>query len=226
RRICVAYPGMERFFPAEKIVLTGNPVRKDILSADEKRPDALAHFNLRSDVPTLLVIGGSLGAGTLNRAMRAAVDRLKNEPLQVIWQTGKTQYDECWRAVQTAAAENIRVMAFVGEMDLAYATADVVVSRAGALSISELCLAGKPAILVPSPNVAEDHQTQNAQALVQENAALLVKDGEASEKLVETALNLLSNPEQCQYLAANIRRLGRPDAAERIADEVLALARQ
>jgi UDP-N-acetylglucosamine--N-acetylmuramyl-(pentapeptide) pyrophosphoryl-undecaprenol N-acetylglucosamine transferase len=224
RKICVAYQEMEKFFPTEKIVFTGNPVRRDILSADQKKAQAITHFQLWDNIPTLLVIGGSLGAGTINKSLQAAIETLKQTQVQVIWQTGKSHYEACQAAVAASGATNIRVFDFLSQMDLAYAAADVVISRAGALSISELCLVAKPAILVPSPNVAEDHQTKNAMALVNADAAVLVKDGEAPQKLVQTALDLLSNPEQKKNLSQNIQKLARPEAAEQIAREILQLA--
>jgi len=223
RRICVAYEGMEQFFPADKIVLTGNPVRSDILSADQKKALAVSHFQLWENVPVLLVIGGSLGAGTLNKSLQSAIETLTQANVQVIWQTGKYYYEACKKSVEASGTTNIRVFDFLNQMDLAYAAADVVISRAGALSISELCLVGKPAILVPSPNVAEDHQTKNAMALVKADAAVLVKDSEALNTLVTTALELLNNPEQKKILSQNIQKLARPDAAERIAREILQL---
>ncbi|MDJ1502530.1 undecaprenyldiphospho-muramoylpentapeptide beta-N-acetylglucosaminyltransferase [Xanthocytophaga agilis] len=222
-KICVAYEGMNAFFPAEKIVLTGNPVRKDILSADQKKSAAISHFQLWDNVPTLLIIGGSLGAGTINKSIQGAIETLKQTSVQVIWQTGKYYYEACQKAVAASGATNIRVFDFIGQMDLAYAAADVVISRAGALSISELCLAAKPSILVPSPNVAEDHQTKNAMALVKADAALLVKDTDAQQNLVTTALELLNNPERKEVLSQNIVKLGYPNAAEQIAKEILNL---
>ena len=221
--ICVAYEGMEQFFPASKIIFTGNPVRKDILLAHQKRKEAFEFFQLQPGIPTLLVIGGSLGAGTLNKCLQAAVEMLHQTNCQVIWQTGKHDFEVCQKLVEAASAPNVRVFDFISRMDLAYASADVVVSRAGALSISELCLVAKPAILVPSPNVAEDHQTKNAMALVKENAALLVKDGDAQATLVRKALELLGDEERKKMLSGQIRKLARPDAAERIAREILKL---
>lgn len=223
KKICVAYQGMDTFFPADKIVFTGNPVRKDIVSADQKNTVAISHFQLWDNIPTLLIIGGSLGAGTLNKSVMSAIETLKQTKIQVIWQTGKYNYEEYQKAVADSGATNIRVFDFVSQMDLAYAAADVVISRAGALSISELCLVAKPAILVPSPNVAEDHQTKNAMALVNKNAAILVKDSEAQQKLIQTALDLLDNPEEKQILSTNIRKLARPEAAEQIAREIIQL---
>ncbi len=223
KKICVAYQNMDAFFPREKIIFTGNPVRKDILSADQKKAQSIAHFQLWNNLPTLLVIGGSLGAGTINKSLLTAIETLKHSQVQVIWQTGKFNYEECQKAVAASGATNIRVFEFLNQMELAYAAADVVISRAGALSISELCLVAKPAILVPSPNVAEDHQTKNAMALVNANAAILVKDNDAQQKLVQTALELINNLEQKKILSQNIQKLARPEAAEQIAREILSL---
>lgn len=223
-RVCVAYPGMERYFPAQKLQFTGNPVRRDILSLQGLREPAAAHFGLAHDRPTLLVIGGSLGALTLNESMAAGVDRLLAAGVQVIWQTGKFYYERYAAQFGNRQAEGLLLLPFLSRMDYAYACSDVVVSRAGALSISELCLAAKPSILVPSPNVAEDHQTKNAQALLGEDAALLVRDVEAREQLVDVALSLLQDPARQQQLSEAIARLGKPDAALDIARVVLQAA--
>ncbi|RSK33862.1 undecaprenyldiphospho-muramoylpentapeptide beta-N-acetylglucosaminyltransferase [Hymenobacter metallilatus] len=221
QRICVAYAGMEKFFPADRLVLTGNPVRTEI--ADGQRAEALGFFGLDASRPVLLVIGGSLGARTLNQATAAALPRLQAAGVQLLWQTGKTYYPEAAKQAAPFAAANLHALEFVRRMDLAYAAADVVISRAGALSVSELCLTGKPSILVPSPNVAEDHQTKNALALTQQDAALLVRDAEAGSQLYDTALALLQNPARQQQLAANIRLLAHPQATATIVDELLKL---
>ena len=216
--ICVAYQGMEKFFPADKIVLTGNPVRSEMTAG--QRAEALAFFGLAADKPTLLVIGGSLGARTLNEATAAALPRLREAGVQLLWQTGKLYYPQAAEQAAPYTNANMQALAFVQRMDLAYAVADVVVSRAGALSVSELCLTGKPSILVPSPNVAEDHQTKNAQSLVQHDAALLVTDATAAATLYDTALVLLQDPARQQQLAASIRELARPNATVSIVDEL------
>jgi len=216
--ICVAYQGMEKFFPADKIVLTGNPVRSEMTAG--QRAEALAFFGLAADKPTLLVIGGSLGARTLNEATAAALPRLREAGVQLLWQTGKLYYPQAAEQAAPYTNANMQALAFVQRMDLAYAVADVVVSRAGALSVSELCLTGKPSILVPSPNVAEDHQTKNAQSLVQHDAALLVTDATAAATLYDTALALLQDPARQQRLAASIRELARPNATVSIVDEL------
>ncbi len=223
RKICVAYEQMSQFFPTNKIVFTGNPVRKDILSSSEKKEEALAFFQLQKNVPVILVIGGSLGARTINKSIQASFDRLTESRCQVLWQTGKYYFEDCRKSVEDTRITDVHVFDFISRMDLAYAAADVVISRAGALSISELCLVGKPAILVPSPNVSEDHQTKNAEALVRENAAVLVQDSQASELLVPTALNLVLDTQKSSLLSQNIQKLGKPDAANHIAREILAL---
>ncbi len=217
-RICVAYEGMERFFPAEKIILTGNPVRQNLTSG-------VKNENLKTK--TLLIIGGSLGARTINEAIRAALPELSKQELHVVWQTGKTYYADCKAAWEAAGSPaNIECLDFLSDMPDRYAQADLVISRAGASSISELCLLGKPCILVPSPNVAEDHQTHNAMALVRKDAAVLVKDAEAKDKLVATALQLLADDRRLQTLHTNILTLAQPDSARRIAEEVLKLMKK
>jgi UDP-N-acetylglucosamine--N-acetylmuramyl-(pentapeptide) pyrophosphoryl-undecaprenol N-acetylglucosamine transferase len=220
-RICVAYDGMSRFFPPEKLVLTGNPVRTEI--ATGSRPEALTFFGLDARKPVLLVVGGSLGARTLNEATAAALPRLQAAGVQLLWQTGKLYYPTARQQAAPFAAAGLHALEFVQRMDLAYAVADVVISRAGALSVSELCLTGKPSILVPSPNVAEDHQTKNAMSLVKRDAALLVSDAEAPQRLYDEALGLLQNQPRQQQLTANVRQLARPAATATIVDELLKL---
>lgn len=217
--ICVAYDGMEKFFPKGKIRLTGNPVRKDILDIRSKKEQAFAHFNLSSEKRTILVVGGSLGARTINESIEAGLEQIDQAGIQLIWQTGKSYYEKV-KDVGSRYAY-VRVFDFIYEMDLAYVAADIVISRAGALSISELALVGKPAILVPSPNVAEDHQTKNAIALLEREAAILVEDAEARDCLVMKALKLLNDPVKRDQLSEHIKTLGRPDAANTIAKEVI-----
>lgn len=206
RKICVAYEGLEKWFPKEKIVLTGNPVREEIVKLEGKRERGLEHFGLNTAQSTLLIIGGSLGARTINEAIELNLSLLKENNIQVIWQTGKGFFE---RAKQSASSfDNVKVFDFIAKMDLAYAVADVVVSRAGAISVSELCLVKKPCILIPSPNVAEDHQTKNAMALVNHHAAVLVKDIEAKEKLGETLKMIFSSQDEQNKLRNNIASLG------------------
>lgn len=224
--ICVAYEGMEKYFPAKKIVLTGNPVRKDILSVSSKRERALAHFGFDANVSTLLIVGGSLGAKTINESIIQGIDKLASSGYQLIWQTGKGYFESYKARLEKYDLSKIRVQDFVKEMDLAYAAADVVISRAGAIAVSEICIAGKPVILVPSPNVAEDHQTKNAQALVSKDAAVLVKDVDAAYALVDTALSLMKDAPRRAALSANILKLARPDATAAIVNELERLIRQ
>ena len=221
-KICVAYDGMERFFPAEKLVVTGNPVRAEIAHGD--RAEALEFFGLNPDKKTLLVIGGSLGARTLNQATVAALPRLREAGIQLLWQTGKLYFPEAQQ--QTDQASGLQPLEFIQRMDLAYAAADVVISRAGALSVSELCLTGKASILVPSPNVAEDHQTKNALALASKGAAVLISDEHAPARLYDEALRLLADPERQQQLSARVRELARPNATAAIVDELLGLIKK
>ncbi|GAB3895228.1 undecaprenyldiphospho-muramoylpentapeptide beta-N-acetylglucosaminyltransferase [Larkinella knui] len=223
RTICVAYPGMEAFFPAQKIKLTGNPVRTDIMQAIGKRTEGLAFFNLEPNRKTLLIIGGSQGARTINESIEKDLRLLIQSGHQVVWQTGPLFIDRARKAIADAGASQVKAFDFIYEMDLAYAAADVVVSRAGALSVSELCLVEKPAILVPFPAASEDHQTKNALSLVNRQAALLVNDHAAPSELVPAALRLLDDPDQQQKLSQHIRELARPKAAREIAEEVLKL---
>ena len=216
-KICVAYEGMERFFPKDKIILTGNPVRQNLTSGVR---------NQESGVKTLLIIGGSLGARTINEAIKAALPQLAKSDLHVVWQTGKVYYEKCKEAwVAAGSPKNIECLDFLSDMPDRYANADLVISRAGASSISEICLLGKPAILVPSPNVAEDHQTHNALALVNKNAAVLVKDADAADQLVPTALELINDKNRLEQLHTNVLKLAQTDSAKRIAEEVIKLAR-
>lgn len=220
-RICVAYNGMERFFPKEKIVFTGNPVRQDIMNLQGKRARAMEFFGLSEERKTLLIIGGSLGARTINQSITAGLSAIVAAGYQVVWQTGKTFLPEAKKAAE--GLHSVFVSDFITKMDLAYAAADLVVSRAGASSVSELCITGKASILVPSPNVAEDHQTKNAMALVDVNAAVLVKDVEAANKLIKTVLDVFNDADRIQELQISISKLATPNAAELIAGEILQL---
>jgi len=222
-RICVAYSGMEKYFPKEKILLTGNPVRQDILSLDGKKERGLEYFGLNNNKRTILVIGGSLGARTVNESIINCLEAFEKNNVQLIWQTGKGFYQTAILAISKFEKNGIKVFDFIQKMDYAYAVADLVVSRAGASSVSELCLVKKPCILIPSPNVAEDHQTKNAMALVTYNAALIIKDVEAREKLCELAIALINNEEQCFKLSENIGKLAFQDSANVIANEVFSL---
>lgn len=234
KKICVAYEGMERFFPAEKIVLTGNPVRQNLTNGTKE--EAMTYFEQEYGVKldpskkTLVVIGGSLGARTINEAMLAGISALQEAGINVIWQTGKTYYEKCHegyeKAIEGKSGNTIICTAFLSRMDLAYAAADLVVSRAGASSISEICLLGKPSILVPSPNVAEDHQTHNAMALVRKDAAIMVKDVEAGEKLVNCLLGTIRQEELLQQLHTNVLTLAQTDSAKRIAEMVMDIAKK
>jgi UDP-N-acetylglucosamine--N-acetylmuramyl-(pentapeptide) pyrophosphoryl-undecaprenol N-acetylglucosamine transferase len=236
KKICVAYEGMERFFPQEKIILTGNPVRQTLVTEQVSRKDAAKHFDLDPNRKTVLIIGGSLGARTLNETMIANLNMIQAHPeVQFIWQVGKIYIDQVKEALRAYSGElvcnshivtmpNLYVNDFIKHMEYAYGIADLVVSRAGAGSISEFCLLGKPVILVPSPNVAEDHQTQNALALVRRDAALYVKDVEAKEQLVELAIETVKDNDKLQALNKNILEMALPDSAEIIAKEVLRLA--
>lgn len=219
-RICVAYEGMEKYFPKDKIVITGNPVRKDILSVGSKQETALNHFGFDHRIKTLLIIGGSLGARTINESILQGIDKLVDAGIQIIWQTGKGYYDLYKGKLSQYDLRRIRVHDFVREMDLAYAAADVVISRSGALAVSELCIAQKPCILVPSPNVAEDHQTKNAMALVSKEAAVMVRDKEAVSTLVDEALKLIFDEQRAEKLRINIAKLARPNATDDIVNEI------
>jgi len=219
--VCVAYDNMEKFFPVGKMVFTGNPVRSDILKLDGKRPEAMVHYGLDPAKKTIAVIGGSLGARTFNETLRDNKALLIAHPgVQVLWQCGKF-YEMEFAESETANLPQVYMTAFIDRMDLLYTAADVIISRAGALSISELCLVGKPVVLVPSPNVAEDHQTKNAISLVEQGAARLVRDADASEKMLDEALLILNNDALGFSLGESIRQLGRPNAAGAIANEVI-----
>ncbi|MBO5679674.1 MAG: undecaprenyldiphospho-muramoylpentapeptide beta-N-acetylglucosaminyltransferase [Bacteroidaceae bacterium] len=222
--ICVAYEGMERFFPKDKIKLTGNPVRQNLLEATITHDDAVRTFGLDPNKKTALIVGGSLGARTLNESMLQAWDTLKEANVQIIWQTGKYYYEQITTQLRGRELPNVHVCDFISNMDAAYAAADLVISRAGAGSISEFCLLGKAVILVPSPNVSEDHQTKNALALVNKDAALYVKDADATTQLIPLALSTVKDTNRLCSLRTNISVLAYHNSAEVIADEVIALA--
>lgn len=219
--ICVAYEGMERFFPKEKIVLTGNPCRQDLSISEENRRQGYEFFHLDPSRKTILMIGGSLGARTLNSSLVTALPDIERSDVQVIWQCGKYYYEDMSRLEREGRLPaNVRLYDFVSRMDYAYSVADLVISRAGAGSISELCLLQKPVILVPSPNVAEDHQTKNALALVRKDAAVMISDADAPSKLFATGLSLVHDDERLKAMSMNIGRLAQRDSARRIVDEI------
>lgn len=221
-KICAAYSGMEKYFPADKIIITGNPVRQDITGLDAKRNEALEYFNLKKDGLVLLVIGGSLGARTINESIKKSLPLFAEKNIQVIWQIGKSYYNEA--AEFAKPYTNVRAYDFISKMDYAYAASDVVVSRAGAISLAELCIAGKPCILVPSPNVAEDHQTKNANSLAAKNAALVIKDEVAVQSLGDEVIKLAANEDLRKSLQKNIQALAIKDSAQKIAKEIIELS--
>lgn len=224
-KICVAYEGMDRFFPADKIIMTGNPVRQNVLHTKITPEEARKHFGLDPQRKTVLLIGGSLGARTVNESVIRHLDLIRESGVQFIWQTGKYYHEEILRQLkEQPEMPMLKVTDFISEMGIAYQAADLVISRAGASSISEFCLIGKPVILVPSPNVAEDHQTKNAMALVNRNAAIYVKDSEAPEVLMKQAIETVNNDEKLKALRENILKLGLKNSADLIADEVIKLA--
>ncbi|OFX65597.1 MAG: undecaprenyldiphospho-muramoylpentapeptide beta-N-acetylglucosaminyltransferase [Bacteroidetes bacterium GWC2_40_13] len=222
-RICVAYDEMHRYFPEKKIVITGNPVRKDLQHIKSKSQESLEHFNINPEKKTVLVVGGSLGARTINESIAANLDELIHKDIQVIWQTGKYYYETAVQELVAYKKHHVQVHQFINRMDLAFATADFIISRAGAGTISELCIVGKPVILVPSPNVAEDHQTRNAMALVSKNAAILVKDKEAKTQLIPELFKLASDDQRRVELGINIQKLAKPHADDLIVDEIYQL---
>jgi UDP-N-acetylglucosamine--N-acetylmuramyl-(pentapeptide) pyrophosphoryl-undecaprenol N-acetylglucosamine transferase len=225
RRICVAYAGMEKYFPKERILLTGNPVRTDTVKLTGKKPRGLEHFGLREDAAVIFITGGSLGARGVNRGVEAALALWKKEGVQVIWQTGTPFFKQAQEAVARVGYADCKVLEFVDRMDLAYACADLVVARAGAISVSELCIVAKAAILVPLPTAAEDHQTHNARALTDRGAAVLLRDADAVEQLGLKALELLRDPQALDRLRLAIAELATHDAAQAIAVEVIRIAR-
>ncbi|MEY3083929.1 MAG: hypothetical protein RL037_109 [Bacteroidota bacterium] len=227
-RVCVAYEGMQSFFPETKIVLTGNPVRKEIVNSEVSKEEAYSFFNISPAKKTLLVIGGSLGARSINNALMQELNKWKSleDSVQVLWQSGKLYFPELKNKISESEAKNIHLMEFIQRMDLAYAASDLVVSRAGALSVSELCLLGKPAILVPSPNVAEDHQTKNAMALVVKDAAIIMRDAELENNLFNRVAHLLDDKEALDNLSKNSMLLSKPRATESIVDECEKIMKQ
>jgi len=214
---------MERYFPAEKIIRTGNPVRLDFDNLGSLRDEAISFFNIDKSSPVILVLGGSLGAGTINKSLSGNIGKMIDSGYQWLWQTGKLYYENVNALVNLSFSDYIKVHDFINRIDYAFAAADIIISRAGAGTISELCLAGKPVILVPSPNVAEDHQTRNARALYQKNAAVLVPDNEAVNSLVDEAIKLITDESRRSALSQNIKAMADRDADVRIAKEILKL---
>lgn len=221
--ICVAYDGMDKYFPASKIIKTGNPVRENFDNLTSLKDEALSYFNLKKGIPVVLVLGGSGGAGSINSSLSGSINILKDSDCQWVWQTGKHYYENVNALVSLSDSKNISVHGFINRMDLAYAAADIIVSRAGAGTISEICLVGLPAILIPSPNVAEDHQTKNALALSGKEAAVLITDDHAAKSLVDEAIRLISDKDKRDLLSVNIVKMADRDADIRIAEEVFKL---
>lgn len=223
-RICVAYEKMDQWFPAEKIVLTGNPLRQNSIDIKGKKPEALHHFGIKAGIAVVVIVGGSQGALSINRAITSNLSAFQNESIQMIWQTGSAYHETANKAIAELGLENkVKAVAFIERMDLAYSVADLIVSRAGAMTIAEISAVAKPAILVPLPTAAEDHQTKNANRLVEKNAALLVKNDEATAKLVPEILQLLQNTDLLQTMSNNVAQFAQPNATKHIVDEVLKL---
>jgi UDP-N-acetylglucosamine--N-acetylmuramyl-(pentapeptide) pyrophosphoryl-undecaprenol N-acetylglucosamine transferase len=221
-RICVAYEGMEKFFPKDRIVLIGNPVRTDLVDLKDKREDALKFFGLKKEKLTIFIMGGSLGARTINKSVISCIHRnITQKGVQLLWQTGKFYFEDIKTELAIENDPEIHIHEFINRMNLAFAAADLIISRAGAIAISELCIVGKPVILIPSPNVTDDHQTKNAKALVSKNAAILLRNSEAEEKLFEKITELISDQPLQQILSENIRKLAVIGAADKIAEEAL-----
>ena len=224
QKICVAYEGMERFFPADKIIMTGNPVRQNVLNTTLTKEEARKQFGLDPEKKTILLVGGSLGARTINESVLQNLDIIEKSGVQFIWQTGKYYHESIVNQLKGKDLPMLKVTDFISDMGAAYQAADLVISRAGASSISEFCLIGKPVILVPSPNVAEDHQTKNAMALVNKDAAIYVKDADAPAVLIKKAVGIVENAKKLASMSENIKKLGLKNSADVIADEVIKLA--
>jgi UDP-N-acetylglucosamine--N-acetylmuramyl-(pentapeptide) pyrophosphoryl-undecaprenol N-acetylglucosamine transferase len=224
--LCTAYDGLDKFFPKEKIRLTGNPVRHDMVSIDGKREEAMNYYGFDSSKKTILIIGGSLGARTLNNALVQNIAEIaRHDEIQILWQSGKLYYEQMLEIMNKEKVGSIKLVQFIDRMDLAYAAADVIISRAGAISVSELCLIGKPVVLVPSPNVAEDHQTKNAMALVNKNAAILVKDTEATQHLFSVVFQLMTDESRMMAYSSEIKKLAKPNATADIVNELEKISR-
>ncbi|MEY2868851.1 MAG: hypothetical protein RIR01_1316, partial [Bacteroidota bacterium] len=221
-KICVAYENLERFFPKEKMILTGNPVRQDLIAIEDKRAEAVAYFKLDANKKTLLVLGGSLGARRMNQLIEKELKKIEGQNVQIIWQCGKLYFED-YKKYQS---ENVQVVSFIERMDLVYAAADIIISRAGASSVSELCIVGKPVIFIPSPNVAEDHQTKNAKAIVDKKGAILLRETQLDAEFGLVFEALLKDSEKQKQLSENIKELALPGATKQIADEVVKLIRK
>jgi len=217
--ICVAYENLERFFPKEKMVLTGNPVRQDLMTIEGKRAEGVAHFNLDPNKKTILVLGGSLGARRVNQLIEKELEFFEKQNVQLLWQCGKLYFEE----YQKYQSKDVQVMAFIERMDLVYAAADIVISRAGASSVSELCIVGKPVIFIPSPNVAEDHQTKNAQSVANKNGAILIRENELDTAFESTFSDLIANENKQKELSHNCKNLALPNATKAIVEEIIKL---
>ncbi|MCB2221858.1 MAG: undecaprenyldiphospho-muramoylpentapeptide beta-N-acetylglucosaminyltransferase [Bacteroidetes bacterium] len=226
RKICVAYEGMEKFFPAEKIVITGNPIRHEVIKIEGKKKEAAAFFGLDQNKNTVLIVGGSQGALAINKAIHKQLEQFVRDDIQLIWQTGKYYYPQALEAVEKIKSKQIKAVAFIDRMEMAYAMADLIISRAGAIAISEICAVAKPPIFIPLPTAAEDHQTKNAQALVEKNAAMMITNQAAATELYPAISELISNNEKQTELRNNLRKLARTNAADQIADEILALIKK
>ena len=222
KKICVAYENMNQFFDTNKLVLTGNPVRKDIENLDAKLSEAKTYFKVSKNEKVILVLGGSLGAKSINEGILNSINTINDQPIKLLWQVGKRYFDSVENQLNQINIPNVKALAFIKRMDLAYSLADIVISRAGALSISELTLAGKPSILVPSPNVSEDHQTKNAMSLVNKSAAVLIKDNQ-TDSLLRTAMNLLKDENKLNNISQNAKKMGKPNASEDIVNEIFKL---
>lgn len=220
KAICVAYEGLEKYFPKEKIILTGNPVRQDLLNVKENRTEAIGHFNLDPNKKTLLILGGSLGARRINQLIEKEMDFILSQNVQIIWQCGKFYFEEYKKYSEK---EGVQVLSFIDRMDLVYAAADIIISRAGASSVSELALVGKPTIFIPSPNVAEDHQTKNAKAIADKNGAVLIKESELDTRFEDVLSEILKNEDLQNQLSQNIKALAKPNATRDIVDEIIKL---
>ena len=220
KKIFVAYEGMDKYFPADRVIITGNPVRQDLINVKVDKTECIEYFGLANKKETILILGGSLGAGTINKSVFSVLDKVPSN-MQLLWQTGKYYFDEAVKRRDQSGAENVFVVDFINRMDLAYNVADIIISRAGAGTISELAIVGKPVILIPSPNVAEDHQTHNALALKNKNAAILVRDVDAEKSLFDEAFNLVNDKNNREILSDNLKLMAIPDSANRIAFEIL-----